>query len=40
MDVNSEDVMKAGIEENMRESEYFNENFLSEVLEDSVLYLS
>ena len=29
MVMDSEDIMVAGIEENMRGSEYFNENFLS-----------
>ena len=39
MDVNSEDVMVAGIEENMRGLEHFNEHFLSKVREASGLYL-
>ena len=38
--MNSEDVMVAGIEENLRGSEHFNENVLSVVREASGLYLS
>ena len=40
MDVNSEDVMVAGIEEIMRGLEHFNEHFLNKVREASSLYLS
>ena len=40
MDVNSEDVMVAVIEENMRGSEHFNDHCLSKVREASSLYLS
>ena len=38
--MDSEDVMVAGIEENMRGTEHFNETFLSVVRKASGLYLS